>query len=93
MMSTPTGRLAKKMLRQPRFPTRIPPRNGPPESPAYTAATLMPSTFPLSCAGKTEVRMAMPVPNIIALPMPCSTRQASSMMAEVASPQQREKAV
>ncbi len=49
------------------------------ESPKYTMATLMPSTLPLSWAGKTEVRMAMEVPKIMALPRPSTTREAISI--------------
>lgn len=66
------------------------PSTGPRERPTYTVATLIPSTPPLSSGGNTEVRMAMPVPKIMALPTPCSTRKAISDSMDQASPQKRE---
>src|SRR5512143_1919664 len=42
----------------------------------------MPSTRPRSAAGNTEVRIAMPVPKIMALPNPWSTRNAMSACAD-----------
>src|SRR5512142_1222594 len=42
----------------------------------------MPSTRPRSAAGNTEVRIAMPVPKIMALPNPWSTRKAMSTGAD-----------
>jgi hypothetical protein len=48
-------------------------------------ATLIPRTLPLSLTGNTAVMMAMPVPNIIALPSPSTTREAMSISTEVAA--------
>jgi hypothetical protein len=47
-----------------------PPINDPNDSPVYTAAVLMPKTFPLSSNGKKETRIAVEVLNSIAPPMP-----------------------
>jgi hypothetical protein len=60
------------------------------ESPVYTAATLSPSTLPLSWGGKAEVRMARPVAKIIALPAPWRIRKTMSCKAEEAAAQSRE---
>ena len=65
--------MAKNTLLQPKFCVTNPPMKGPSDSPTYTAATLMPRTWPRSLIGNTDVRIATPVPKIMALPTPCST--------------------
>ncbi len=43
----------------------------------YQAATLIPMALPRSFGGNAEVRIAMPVEKIMAVPRPCSTRNVS----------------
>ena len=56
-----SGRLTRKIQRQPSVSTRKPPSGGPTLRPMYTAITLMPSARPRSCGGKTAVTMAAEV--------------------------------
>jgi hypothetical protein len=58
------------MLLQPKYWVRIPPITGPQDSPRYVAVILIPMARPLSPGWKTEVRIAILVPNIIALEKP-----------------------
>ena len=36
---------------------------------------MIPKILPLSCTGNTLTKMAVPVPKIMALPMPCKIRE------------------
>jgi hypothetical protein len=52
----------------------VPPRTGPNELPRYTPAKLIPIALPRSFGGNIEMRIAIEVPKIIALPSPCMAR-------------------
>jgi len=45
----------------------------------------MPKALPLSAAGNTEVTKAIPVANIMALPIPCNARREISTIADGAN--------
>jgi hypothetical protein len=79
----PKGTFTRKMLLQPKCNVRNPPKKGPIESPRYTAATFIPKALPLSSGGKTDVKRATPVPNIIAAPIPWKIRKQISIMADL----------
>ncbi len=71
-----------KTLLQPRFCVNIPPIVGPSDKPMWMAATLIPSTLPLSAGGYAEANSAIPVLKTIDAPIPCSNRKIMSIRKE-----------
>jgi len=67
--------MATNTALQPKAFVIRPPMTGPKDDPAYTEATDVPSTLPRLLGGYTSKSIAVFVANIIAEPMPCSTRK------------------
>ena len=54
---------------------------------------MIPKILPRSCRGKTLTKMAVPVPKIMALPMPCRTLEPMRIVEEGAKKATRDDAV
>lgn len=63
------------MLCQPKCWVSMPPKRGPAANEKYTTAEFIPSTLPLFFASICAMRIAMLVPNIMALPIPMKKRE------------------
>ena len=87
------GTVAKNTARQPKASTRNPPRAGPATAPVPTMVMIRPMALPRSAGGNVAMMMAMPVPWVMAAPVPCRMREKISTASSVDVPAEIEPAM
>src|ERR1700759_3639110 len=87
--TTLTGRLTRKIQRQPKLAVSRPPMIGPTADAAPATADQAPKAIPRSRPSKVLLIRAIVVANIAAAPRPCTPRAASSTATLGATPQVR----
>src|SRR5579875_2275152 len=88
--TAPIGRLTKKIQRHESSVVSSPPRTGPRAPANVTTAPQMPNAMPRSRPWKVCASSASEVAKIVAPPIPCSARKATSSVPEPAIPHSSE---
>ena len=86
MLTATMGTVAKNTERHPKASTRNPPIAGPATAPVPTMVMIRPMALPRSLGGNAPIMMAMPVPWVMAAPLPCTMRDTMSTPRSVEVP-------